>query len=178
MIKRSFVAILIVMGAVVLASPPASHLTVYDSPDGEPVGSWSGSMEVLQVKGGWAEVRFSGWVPESQVVQRHPYGIRVAGSPGGGLWVSDAFIRKDDFLGNARITGWITNATGKNFCSLVVDVALLDDAGRVVDAHYFVVKFFYHGETMAFSCSTLTDYGDVQNVKFQYSGELHMDCDL
>lgn len=132
---------------------------------------------MLAVEGDWAKVRIVGWVPKDKVAPGAPSGIRVAGSPDDGVWVTDVVIRESALLGTAEVTGWIMNATGQDFCFAVFETVLVDGAGVVLGSGELRVPHFQHGETMGFAAPTLVDYAPVQSVKIQYVGDLRWSCD-
>jgi len=113
-------------------------------------------------------VRILGWVPKAQIAPAAPEGVRLEGSPGGGIWVSRVRIRKDP-LGDAQITGWVTNATGKDFKLLALDIVLVDASGAVLDEVPVLISHIVDGATKGFAESTNVAYEQVSGVVFQFS---------
>lgn len=167
--KRSVLTIgLVVSVGLVLAAFATSEVGVFSSPGGEQIGSWSGPVTVLAVEGDWAQVRMIGWMPKAQVAQGAPSGTRIVGSPGGGLWITNERITKD-YLGDAKITGWMTNATGNDFEGLFINIVLVDSGGAVIDSILAAIRNIADGATMGFSEDTFVDYDLVAKVMFQFS---------
>ncbi|MBC7345455.1 MAG: hypothetical protein H5U03_08580 [Clostridia bacterium] len=109
-----------------------------------------------------------GWVPKDQVAPAAPDGIRLEGTPGAGIWVSDIRIQRD-FLGDAQVTGWATNASGKDFELLMIEAVLVDASGAVLDKIPIFIPHIVDGATKGFSESTGTSYDQVARVVFQFS---------
>ena len=109
-----------------------------------------------------------GWVPKAQVAPAAPEGVRLEGSPGGGIWVSRVRIRKD-LLGDAQVTGWVTNASGKDFEQLALDIALVDASGAILDEVPVIISHIADGATKGFAEDTLVAYDQVAKVVFQFS---------
>ena len=124
--------------------------------------------KTTHLRGKWAKVRMLGWVPKAQVAPAAPEGVRLEGSPGGGIWVSRVRIRKDS-LGDAQITGWVTNATGKDFKLLALDIVLVDALGAVLDEVPVLISHIVDGATKGFAESTNVAYEQVSGVVFQFS---------
>ncbi|HIE56466.1 MAG TPA: hypothetical protein EYP90_15075 [Chromatiaceae bacterium] len=159
---------LLVLIGIAVAAFAASKLAVLNKPGGQQIGTWSGPLEVLAVEADWAKVRMIGWVPKAQVAPAAPNGVRLDGSPGGGIWVSDVRIRKD-FFGDARVTGWVTNATGEDFELLALGVVLVDASGAVLDEAPVIVPNIVDGATKGFAENTGVAYDQVAEVVFQFS---------
>ena len=170
MTKRKVVTINLLVLALGIAAATASalKLEILDRPGGRPIGTWQGPVEVLAVEGEWAKVRMLGWVPKAQIAPKVPEGVRLEGSPGGGIWVSRVRIRKDS-LGDAQITGWVTNATGKDFKLLALDIVLVDASGAVLDEVPVLISHIVDGATKGFAESTNVAYEQVSGVVFQFS---------
>ena len=166
--RRGVVIGLLVLIGVALAAFAASKLAVLNKPGGQQIGTWYGPVEVLAVEGEWARVRMTGWVPKTQVAPAAPSGVRLDGSPDGGVWVSDVCVRKD-FLGDAQVTGWVTNATGKDFELLALDIVLVDASGAVLDEVPVIISHIADGATKGFAEDTLVAYEQVAKVVFQFN---------
>jgi len=87
MTKRKVVVIglSVVMLGIAVTTATVLKLEILDRPGGQQIGTWQGPVEVLAVEGAWAKVRMLGWVPKAQVVPTAPEGVRLEGSPGGGI---------------------------------------------------------------------------------------------
>jgi|Deesub1362A_J573_1020465.scaffolds.fasta_scaffold02368_5 hypothetical protein len=170
MSKRKVVAIglSVVIFGIAAATATALKLEILDRPGGQRIGTWQGAVEVLAVEGVWAKVRMLGWVPKANVAPKAPEGVRLEGSPGGGIWVSRVHIRKD-FFGDARITGWVTNATGKEFEMLSLEAVLIDDAGAVIETVPILISHIPDGTTKGFDESARTPYEQVTELMFQFN---------
>ena len=164
---RAFFTFLAITGFVLVAFA-ASRLVVLNEPGGNEMGTWVGAVEVLAVQGDWAKVRMIGWVSKDQVAPAAPDGVRLEGSPGAGVWVSDVRIRRN-FLGDAQVTGWVTNASGKDFDLLVIEAVLIDASGAVLDKMPIFISHIVDGATKGFSESTGISYEQVAQVVFQFS---------
>ena len=145
---------------------PDPNTSVHDSPGGLEIGRWEGNVSVLAVQDGWALVRMSGWVPAGAVDCEGADGLRVQGSPGSGLWATGVRIR-EDFVGDAQVTGRLVNATGQDLDGLMVDIVLLDDDGLVLEVTYVYVDELPRGEFRAFSATSLVAAELVSGVEFQ-----------
>ncbi len=156
---------------IAVATATALKLEVLDRPGGQQIGTWQGPVEVLAVEEEWAKVRMLGWVPKAQVAPTAPEGVRLEGSPGGGIWVSRVRIRKD-FLGDAQITGWVTNATGRGFEMLMLEAVLVDSSGAVIDAVPVLISYISEGASKGFAAETAVPFEQVAEVMFQFSSAL------
>ncbi|RLG06793.1 MAG: hypothetical protein DRN68_06420 [Thaumarchaeota archaeon] len=156
---------------IVVATATTLKLEILDRPGGRPIGTWEGPVEVLAVEGRWAKVRMLGWVPKAQIAPAAPEGVRLEGSPGGGIWVSSVRIQKD-FLGDAQVTGWVTNATGKDFEMLMLEAVLVDSSGDVIDAVPVLISHIPEGASKGFAAETAVPFGQVAEVIFQFSAAL------
>jgi len=146
---------------------PAGGLPVHGSPGGAAVGSWNGSVAVLAVDGDWALVSMSGWVSAANVDAQGADGYRVQGSPAGGLWAVGVRIR-EDWSGDAEITGRILNTTGQDLEGyLFVEIVLLDEEGLVIGTELMSFEDLPNGGARAFSEATIVDRGEVAAIEFQ-----------
>ena len=134
--RRGVVIGLLVLIGVALAAFAASKLAVLNKPGGQQIGTWYGPVEVLAVEGEWARVRMTGWVPKAQVAPAAPSGVRLDGSPDGGVWVSDVCVRKD-FLRALRALD--TDMDGRNL--LAGDARELGRCIRTRDGAGVVSRF-------------------------------------
>lgn len=156
----------ILIGVSVIAFA-ASKLVIFNKPGGQQIGDWYGPVEVLAVEGEWAKVKMIGWMPKDQVAPHAPSGVRLEGSPGGGIWVSGISARRS-FLGT-QVTGWVTNATDKDFELLVLEIVFADAAGTVLDVVPVMVPNILDGMTKAFATETSVNYGNIANIEIQFS---------
>ena len=127
--------------------------------------------KTTHLRGKWAKVQMLGWVPKAQIAPAAPEGVRLEGSPGGGIWVSSVRIQKD-FLGDAQVTGWVTNATGKDFKMLMLEAVLVDSSGDVIDAVPILISHIPEGASKGFAAETAVPFGQVAEVIFQFSAAL------
>ncbi len=153
---------------IVVATAAALKLEILDRPGGQQIGTWQGPVEVLTVEGEWAKVRMLGWVPKAQVAPTAPGGVRLEGSPGGGIWVSRVRIQKD-FLGDAQVTGWVTNAAGQGFEMLALEAVLIDSSGAVIEVVPVLISHIPDGATKGFAVSTTIPYEETAEIVFQFS---------
>jgi len=106
-----------------------------------------------------------GWVPAGAAAAGTD-GQRVRGSPGGGLWADGVRIR-EDFVGDAEVTGRLANATGQNLEYPYVEVIFLGSEGIVLYVGTITFESLPDGESRAFSATSLILFDEVAEVEFQ-----------
>ena len=169
--KVVMVGLSVLVTGIAVATAAALKLEVLDRPGGQQIGTWQGPVEVLAVEGEWVKVRMVGWVPKAQVAPTAPEGVRLEGSPGLGIWVSRIRVRKDP-LGDAQVTGWVTNTTGEGFEILMLEAVLVDSSGAVIDAVPVLISYIPDGASKGFAVATTVPFEQVSEVIFQFSSAL------
>jgi hypothetical protein len=145
---------------------PVADLSVLDSPGGLESGTWNGDVTVLAVNDGWAFVRMSGWVQAASVGVAEAEGLRVQGSSGAGLWAEGVRIR-EDYVGDAEVTGRLVNTTGEDLEYELVEVVFIDEEGVVLYIGSVLLNSLPDGESRAFSAISVVEFDDVASVEFQ-----------